>query len=361
MQVTKDQIIESLKKVLFPGSKTDIVSQGKIKEIDIKESKISLLILSTNEESKFNTAIADTIRHAIQKQIGSSIDVEVRYEMQQTSESGIANVKNIIAIASGKGGVGKSTITANLAVSLARKGYKVGLIDADIFGPSVPKMFGVENEMPYSKAVNDKHIIIPIEKYGVKLLSIGFFVKADESLAWRGPMASGALKQLINDAEWGDLDILLFDTPPGTSDIHLTILQTLPLTGAVIVTTPQDVAIIDAVRGIDLFKKENINVPILGLIENMSWFTPAELPQNKYYIFGKGGGETLAKDHGIRLLGQVPIVQKIREGGDEGEPVSINEETLLQEIFSEITDKLIDSLEERNHNLPGTNQIHIKY
>jgi len=363
MQITKDQIIESLKKVTFPGSKIDIVSQGKIKEITITNTKISIVILTLHEESKFHTAIADTVRHAILKLVDSSFTVEVTYENQlpNADQGGIGLVKNIIAVASGKGGVGKSTITANLAVSLAQKGYKVGLIDADIFGPSVPKMFGIERNVPNSKVVNDKHIIIPIEKFGVKILSIGFFVKADESLAWRGPMASGALKQLINDADWGELDILLFDTPPGTSDIHLTILQTLPLTGAVIVTTPQDVAIIDAVRGIDLFRKENINVPILGLVENMSWFTPAELPQNKYYIFGKGGGEKLAKENNIRLLGQVPIVQKIREGGDEGEPVSINENSLLQEIFSSITDNVINALEERNKLLPGTSQLQIKY
>jgi len=363
MQITKEQIIESLKKVTFPGSKLDIVSQDRIKDIAISEKHISLSISTSNEESKFQTAVADTVRHAIQKQLGSTIVVEVRYEIQEkgVDEGGIGQVKNIIAIASGKGGVGKSTITANIAVSLAQKGYKVGIIDADIFGPSVPKMFGVEQNVPNSKVVNEKHIIIPIEKYGVKILSIGFFVKAEESLAWRGPMASGALKQLINDADWGELDILLFDTPPGTSDIHLTILQTLPLTGAVIVTTPQDVAIIDAVRGIDLFRKENINVPILGLVENMSWFTPAELPQNKYYIFGKGGGEKLAKDNGIQLLGQVPLIQKIREGGDEGEPVSLNEDSLLQSIFAQLTDNLLESLDKRNKNQPSTNQLQIKF
>ena len=363
MQVLKEQVLEALKKVSFPGTKTDIVSQERLKNISITDKFISIVIVATKEESKFNTAIADTVRHAIHKHLDSNIEVSVTFETQKATigEGGIGQVKNIVAIASGKGGVGKSTITANLAVSLAQKGYKVGVIDADIFGPSIPKMFGVDRQIPNSKVVNDKHIIIPVEMYGVKLLSIGFFVKADESLAWRGPMASGALKQLINDADWGELDVLLFDTPPGTSDIHLTILQTLPLTGAVIVTTPQDVAIIDAVRGIDLFRKENINVPILGLIENMSWFTPAELPQNKYYIFGKGGGEKLAQDNGIRLLGQVPLVQKIREGGDEGEPVSFNENSVLQSIFSTITDNLIVSLEERNKNLPETSQIQIKY
>jgi len=363
MQISKEQILESLKKVTFPGSKNDIVSQGKVKDIKIDQSTVSLIIITNSDEAKFHKAIADTVRNAIQKQIDTTIEVAVQYELPvaKLQDGGIGRVKNIVAVASGKGGVGKSTITANLAVSLAQKGYKVGLIDADIFGPSIPKMFGVENELPISKVVNDKHLIIPIEKYGVKLLSIGFFVKPDESLAWRGPMASGALKQLINDADWGELDILLFDTPPGTSDIHLTILQSVPLTGAVIVTTPQDVAIIDAVRGIDLYRKENINVPILGLIENMSWFTPVELPENKYFIFGKGGGEKLAKESDIQFLGQVPIVQGIRESGDEGEPVSISEESILQSIFSTICDKVLKALEIRNQNLPETNRLQIKY
>ena len=363
MQISKEQILESLKKVIFPGSKNDIVSEGKVKDIKINQNTVSLIIITNSDEAKFHKAIADTARNAIQKQIDTTIEVEVQYELPvaKLQDGGIGRVKNVVAVASGKGGVGKSTITANLAVSLAQKGYKVGLIDADIFGPSIPKMFGVENELPLSKVVNEKHLIIPIEKYGVKLLSIGFFVKRDESLAWRGPMASGALKQLINDADWGELDILLFDTPPGTSDIHLTILQSVPLTGAVIVTTPQDVAVIDAVRGIDLYRKENINVPILGLIENMSWFTPVELPENKYFIFGKGGGEKLAKEYDIQFLGQVPIVQGIRESGDEGEPVSISEEPVLQSIFSTISDNVLKALEMRNKNLPETNRLQIKY
>jgi ATP-binding protein involved in chromosome partitioning len=363
MQITKHQIIESLKKVTFPGSKSDIVSQEKIKNIDISEANVSVVIFTTKEESKYHTALADTIRHAIQKQLESKIDIIVTYDTPAVKplDGGIGKVKNIIAIASGKGGVGKSTITANLAVTLAQKGYKVGVIDADISGPSIPKMFGIERNLPNSTIINEKQFMIPIERFGIKILSIGLFVKPEESLAWRGPMASSALRQLITEADWGELDILLFDTPPGTSDIHLTIVQTLPLTGVVIVTTPQDVAIIDAVRGIDLFRKGAVSVPILGLIENMSWFTPAELPNNKYYIFGKSGGEKLAADNDIPLLGQVPIVQKIREGGDNGEPVSIHENSLLQTIFSEITNKLIVSLKERNDNLPETHQIQMKH
>lgn len=363
MQSIIELINESLKKIKVPGSQIDLFTSQRVKNIDITETNITISIVLQPEETKFQQAIADNIRFTVGKVSAISQTIKVVFENPQkmASEGGISGVKNLVAIASGKGGVGKSTITANLAISLAQKGLKVGLIDADIFGPSVPKMFGVENQIPNFTEINGKQIIIPIEKYGIKILSIGFFVKKEDSLAWRGPMASGALKQLINDALWGELDILLFDTPPGTSDIHLTILQTLPLTGAVIVTTPQDVAIIDAVRGIDLFKKENINVPILGLVENMSWFTPAELPDNKYFIFGKGGGERLAKEYSLELLGQVPIIQKIREGGDEGEPVSMQENTVLQNIFSSITDNCLQALNKRNATLPQTEQIKIKY
>jgi len=362
MGVTREAVMEALSKVTLPSQQKDIASLGKVQDIKIGDGSISIVIAVTVEESKFNKALSDNIKYVISKFIGTGINVDVQCvtTRDETDEFGISRVKNIVAVASGKGGVGKSTVTVNLAVSLARKGYKVGVIDADIFGPSIPRMFGVEGELPYSREVNGKHVIIPVEKFGVKLLSIGFFVKPQDSLAWRGPMASGALKQLINDTDWGDLDILLFDTPPGTSDIHLTILQTLPLTGAIIVTTPQDVALIDAVRGIDLFKKENVNVPLLGLIENMSWFTPAELPNNRYYIFGKGGGERLAREAGVPLLGQLPLVQGIREGGDSGEPPASTTDAILEPLFSAITTEVLKQLEERNKTLPPSKQLLIK-
>ena len=360
MEPDKQLITELLKKVTYPGQKQDIVTQGKLLNVEVKGNTVSLQLASSPDEAKFKQAITDNVKFIFQKSLGTTCTVDIIFVESQL-EGGISKVKNIVAIASGKGGVGKSTITVNLAISFARLGYKVGLIDADIFGPSIPRMFGVEGEIPYSREVNGKNLIIPVERYGVKLLSIGFFVKRQESLAWRGPMASGALKQLINDSDWGELDILLFDTPPGTSDIHLTILQSLPLTGAVIVTTPQDVAIIDAVRGIDLFRKENINVPILGLVENMSWFTPKELPDNRYYIFGKDGGQKLAGEYGLSLLGQIPIVQGIREGGDQGLPPAADPDTILHPIFSQLAENVLDALKKRNETLPETQQLKIHH
>lgn len=361
MALTKETIIDLLRNVSYPGQKDNVVVQGKATNIDIHDNSVIISLLADEAEAKFKKAIADNIHFLAKKKLGDAVKVDVVFHDNKPSVGGISGVKNIIAVASGKGGVGKSTITVNLATSLAKMGLKVGLIDADIFGPSIPRMFGVDGEVPYSREEGGKHLIVPVERHGVKLLSIGFFVKKDESLAWRGPMASGALKQLINEGDWGELDVLLFDTPPGTSDIHLTILQTLPLTGAVIVTTPQDVAVIDAVRGIDLFRKDNINVPILGLVENMSWFTPAELPHNKYFIFGKGGGGRLASEYGIRLLGEVPIVQGIREGGDSGMPPAMENDTILQPIFRQIAQNVIDAIEERNNTLPGTKKVELKF
>ncbi len=274
-------------------------------------------------------------------------------ESKRSNRKLIPNVKNILAVASGKGGVGKSTIAANLAVALSKEGYKVGLLDADIFGPSIPKMFGVEDMQPRVKKESTKDIIVPIEKFNVKLLSIGFFVPKSDATVWRGPLASKVLQQLIRDANWGELDYLIFDLPPGTSDIHLTLVQTLPVTGAIIVSTPQDVALADAIKGIMMFKKDPIKVPILGIVENMSWFIPAEFPDHIYYIFGKDGCKRLAEEFNIALLGQIPLMRSIQEGGDKGHPSAL-ENTFIGEVFREIARQVVIKTNERNKNLKST-------
>ena len=289
---------------------------------------------------------------AIHTYVSLDVQVTITTESKQAARPEVGKllpqVKNIIGISSGKGGVGKSTVSANLAVALAKLGYKVGLLDADIFGPSMPKMFQVEDARPYAEMIDGRELIVPIEKYGVKLLSIGFFVNPDQATLWRGGMASNALKQLIGDAAWGDLDYFLIDLPPGTSDIHLTVVQTLAVTGAVVVSTPQQVALADARKGINMFTNEKVNVPILGLVENMAWFTPAELPQNRYYIFGKEGAKKLAAEMKVPLIGQIPIVQSICEGGDDGKPVALNEDTVTGQAFIQLAEELVRQTEKRN-------------
>jgi ATP-binding protein involved in chromosome partitioning len=294
------------------------------------------------------------------EELGGSSDIEVTIETEFKSkprpEVGklLPQVKNIIAVSSGKGGVGKSTVSANLAIALARLGYKVGLLDTDIFGPSMPKMFNVEDARPYAVNVNGRDLICPIEQYGVKLLSIGFFVNADTATLWRGGMACNALKQLIADADWGELDYFILDTPPGTSDIHLTLLQTLAITGAVIVSTPQQVALADARKGIDMYRNEKVNVPILGLVENMAWFTPAELPENKYYIFGKEGCKRLAEEMNVPLLAQIPLVQSICESGDAGAPAATKVDTMTGQAFLNLAQAVVTVVNRRNKELPKT-------
>jgi len=272
----------------------------------------------------------------------------------------LPGVKNIIAIASGKGGVGKSTVAANLAVALTKLGYRVGLLDADIFGPSIPKMFDAEDAHPILEHHNGRDLIVPVEKYGVKLLSMGFFVEKDNAIVWRGGMACNALRQLISDVCWGDLDYFLIDLPPGTSDIHLSLVQTLAVTGAVIVSTPQQVALADARKGINMFQNEKINVPVLGLVENMAWFTPAELPENKYYIFGKDGVKQLAEEMQIPLLGQIPVVQSICESGDKGIPSALNDNTITGNAFIRLAEELVRRTEERNSRLSETKRVEVK-
>lgn len=361
--VTQQQILTALKKVIYPETDKNIVDLGMVKGVEVSEREVLVKIELEDIKTPFKSGIRATCKDAITRFAQVTTDIEIEFIQAPIDESklvgGVHKVKNIIAIVSGKGGVGKSTITANLAVTLANKGASVGLIDADIFGPSVPKMFGVEGEKPFIREEKGKNLIIPVEKFGVKMLSMGFFVQSGQATPWRGPVASGALTQMINDGDWGELDFLLIDMPPGTSDIHLTTVQTLSLTGALIVSTPQDVALIDAEKAVDMFQMEKVNVPILGLVENMAWFTPEELPDNKYYIFGKGGGEKLCEQKQIPFLGHVPLVQKIREGGDEGEPVAYADSSVLQPVFNEVADKALSELEKRNSTLPPTEVVKI--
>lgn len=347
----KDKIINILRKVLHPELKNDLVSLGIISDVSIHGNKIKIVLLFKKPVDPLANSVKRSVISTIQSEFGKQVEVEVentfpRNELKE--KVALKGIKNIIAVASGKGGVGKSTVAVNLAVALASQGLKIGLLDADIYGPSIPKMFGVEDAKPEVVKVNGEMLMNPIEKFGVKLLSIGFFVSEEQALVWRGPMATSALKQLMEQANWGNLDIVIVDLPPGTSDIHLTLVQSVAVSGAVIVTTPQDVALADAIKGINMFISDPVNVPVLGLVENMAWFTPAELPENRYYIFGKSGGEKLAKQLNVPLLGQIPIVQSICEGGDAGEPVALHAERTDGLAFITLAKNVINSLHERN-------------
>ncbi|GAO27973.1 Mrp/NBP35 family ATP-binding protein [Geofilum rubicundum] len=344
----------------------DIVTLGMVADdIRIEGKRISFSLLFDRANDPLVAPIKKACVQAIETYIGDGVEirgniyVKVKPRQVKKEEPLLSGVKNVVAVASGKGGVGKSTVTSNLAVALALQGFKVGLLDADIFGPSMPKMFGTEDARPMLEKVDGKDRIIPVEKYGVKLLSIGYFVNPEDALVWRGAMATNALKQLIGDALWGDLDYLMIDMPPGTSDIHLTIVQTLALTGAVVVSTPQEVALADARKGISMFQGKQIDVPVLGLVENMAWFTPAELPDNKYYIFGEGGCKRLAESLNVPLLGQIPIVQSIREGGDEGLPSALQPDTITGMAFSQLAEAVVEAVEKRNSQLPPTKIVQI--
>jgi ATP-binding protein involved in chromosome partitioning len=349
MELYPQLILNALEKVRYPGTGKSIVEMGMINDdIQIEQNKVGFSILFEKPNDPFLKSIIKAAETAILTYVSPDVEIKGNITPQtktiaqpQPETALLPQVKNIIAVSSGKGGVGKSTVAVNLAVALAQKGYKVGLLDADIFGPSVPKMFDEEDAHPFLQTVDKAEKIIPIEKYGVKLLSIGFFVDKKNALLWRGTIAGNALKQLIKDAHWGELDYFLIDMPPGTSDIHLTLVQTIDVTGAIVVTTPQDVALADARKGISMFTNDKVNIPVLGLVENMAWFTPAELPENKYYIFGKGGGKKLAEEMEIDLLGEIPIVQSICEGGDNGKPVALNSESITGLAFSDLADKLV--------------------
>jgi len=360
--IVPKNVTDALRNVKYPGSNEDIVSLDMVQEIRIAGQRISFSLVFQKSNDPHIEQLVLECENAIKKYIGAETEIEdniaVKF-LHDMERPVLPKVKNIIAIASGKGGVGKSTVAVNLAVALANSGVKVGLIDADIFGPSIPKMFGAENIRPTGEKVNDRELINPVEKFGVKFLSIGFFVDTESAIIWRGPMASNALKQLISDGNWGELDYLLIDLPPGTSDIHLTLVQSVPVTGAVIVTTPQDVALADVIRGTSMFQSKEIDVPVLGLVENMAWFTPAELPENKYYIFGKEGGKMLAEKLGLKLLGQVPIVQSIREGGDNGIPVASDAGTVTGLAFIGIAKNVAHQVHIRNIQKAPTKKVKI--
>lgn len=351
MTLYPNLIREALATVRYPGTGKNIIEAGMLDDnMRINGSRVSFSLIFPKNPDPFMKSVLKAAEAAIKAHCGQEVEVEITAlapeHAPKTHEKLLPSVRHIIAVSSGKGGVGKSTVAANLAVALAAEGYKVGLLDADIFGPSLPTMFHLEDFQPYGEMVGNRQMIVPAERYGVKMLSIGFFVRPEQATVWRGPMASNALKQLISECNWGDLDYFVIDTPPGTSDIHLTLLQELNVSGAVIVSTPQKVALADARKGIDMYRNKQIGVPILGLVENMAWFTPAELPDHKYYIFGREGVDRLAKEMNIPVLGRIPLVQSICESGDRGEPVAVNADTVTGQAFRDLANHVADAVEE---------------
>jgi ATP-binding protein involved in chromosome partitioning len=342
MTITKEQVLHALGHVEEPDLKKDLVTLNMIQDIHIDGNHVSFSVILTTPACPLKAMIENACRNAILHFISKEAKVQINMTSRVTSQknTGVPGVKNIIAVASGKGGVGKSTVAVNLALALAKAGAKVGLIDADIYGPSIPIMFGLEGVRPKARDVDGKTRIEPIEKYGIKLLSIGFFTDPNQPVPWRGPMVSTAVKQLFNDADWGELDYLVVDLPPGTGDIHITVTQTFPVTGAVVVTTPQNVALADAKKGVGMFMMAAINVPILGIVENMSYFTPAELPANKYYIFGQGGGHKLARELEVPFLGEIPLIKNISDSGDAGMPIVLHEDESMATAFMEMARKV---------------------
>ena len=367
--LTKKIISETLSKFYLDDEKIDVVSMGLVKNIVIFDNEIVIDLEVLNPTLKSKNLTKEKLLNFLKVHLNQDISLKINFKVVNKPKENkifnplkkLNNISNIIAISSGKGGVGKSTITANLAVSLSKMGFSVGILDADIYGPSIPLMFDVSNKKPLAVNVEGKSKMKPIENYGVKILSIGFFTKNDEAVIWRGPMASKALNQMIFDADWGKLDFLLIDLPPGTGDIHLSIMQSLPISGAVVVSTPQLVALSDARKGVSMFKKDNINVPVLGIIENMSFFVPKELPKNKYYIFGKEGAKNLASDLEIPFLGEIPLIQSVREAGDYGRPASMQENTFSEITFNNISKNMLSELLIRNKELPETEIIKITY
>ena len=365
MELYPKLIMDALATVRYPGTGKNIVEAGMVEDdLRISGLHVSFSLIFDKPTNPFLKSLVKAAVAAIHAYVGKEVEVEVNTKTLQAprpqAEDLLPGVKHIIAVSSGKGGVGKSTVAANLAVALARMGYKVGLLDADIFGPSMPKMFHAEDARPYSEPVNGRDLIVPIESYGVKMLSIGFFVEPSQAMLWRGAMACNALKQLIGDANWGELDYFILDTPPGTSDIHLTLVQTLAITGAVIVSTPQQVALADARKGINMYQNEKVAVPILGLVENMAWFTPAELPDNRYYLFGKEGVKHLAEEMDVPLLGQIPIVQSICENGDNGTPAALDEQSLTGQAFMALARRVVEATDRRTAEQAPTRVVEVK-
>lgn len=354
--MTKEKVLEALSNVQEPDLGKDLVTLNMVKDIEINGNQVSFTVVLTTPACPLKDMIKNACVNAIKILVSKEAEVTVNFTANTTTKrvdegAVLPKVKNIIAVVSGKGGVGKSTVSANLALALAQGGAKVGLMDADIYGPSVPIMFGVRGERPMMMDIEGKGMIIPLERYGIKLMSIGLLVDEKNAVVWRGPMASSAIRQFVTDVYWDELDYLVVDMPPGTGDIHLTLMQTVPVTGAVIVTTPQDVALADAKKGIAMFGQAQLNIPIIGLVENMSYFTPAELPENKYYIFGKEGGKRLADEYDLPFLGQIPLVQGIREGGDQGVPVMVSDDSITRKAFEGFASYVVRSIAMRNANM----------
>lgn len=352
MEITVDQVRDALKKVIEPDLKKDIITLDLVSDIKVEDNKISFEVKVFNPAMHAKVRMNEALEFALERAFGKDVDANVSLvplpkEKEPEVRAILSNVKHIIAVASGKGGVGKSTVTSNLAAGLAKMGYKVGLVDADIYGPSVPTMFDVVGARPQGIEKDGKTLIQPIESYGVKLLSIGFFSDPDQAVVWRGPMATKALNQMFKDADWGDLDFMIVDLPPGTGDVHLTMVQNVPLTGVIIVSTPQEVALADARKGINMFRMDSLKVPVLGIVENMAWFTPEELPDNKYYIFGQDGAKNLAAQMDVPLMAQLPLIQSIREAGDVGRPAVLQDDTISSRMFDEFVRKFVQRIEEQ--------------
>ncbi len=366
MSFKKQDIYGALEKISAPGEGKNLIESKSVTNVVVFGNEVIVDVTIGNPTLQAKKKMEVEIMKVIHDEVNQKIDVKVNVKanpiMQPKTiapDNSIPGIKNIIAIASGKGGVGKSTITANIAVSLSKMGFKVGILDADVYGPSMPIMFDVAKEKPLATNVDGKSKMLPVENYGVKMLSLGFFTDPNQAVIWRGAMATKALNQMLFDADWGELDFMLIDLPPGTGDIHLTIVQAIPVTGAVIVSTPQNIALADAKRGVAMFKQDNINVPVLGIIENMSYFTPEELPDNKYYIFGKDGAKILAENIETAFLGEIPLVQSIRESGDIGHPVALQEDSPLEEAFRSVTKNMLTQLVKRNEDLPPTEIVRI--